>query len=132
MRCPGEGDEGYGGVVVDEHLPEVLSLNVKKLAAKICIINHLMSSKFSSSVDFHISEQQRGEKENSGKFSEAPASAATLAITPAQQLIYQDHDTATISWKTIISPRFKMRALILSTSPLYISEIYRIYSIISL
>ena len=99
-----------------------------------------MSSSFPPSVDFHISEQQRGEKENSGKFSEAPASAATLAITPAQQLIYQDHDTATIWWKTIVLLRFKMRALILSTLPLYQwysvscckSEMTRVYIIISL
>jgi len=32
VSCPGEGDEGDGGVVVDEHLPEVLALHVKELA----------------------------------------------------------------------------------------------------
>ena len=75
MRSPGEGNEGYGGVVVDEHLPEVLSLHVKKLAATISSI---------LCVYFYISE--RGGME-SGIFSEAPANRETLAITPAQQLI---------------------------------------------
>ena len=35
VSCPGEGDEGDGGVVMNKHLPEVLALHVKKLAAKI-------------------------------------------------------------------------------------------------
>ena len=32
VGCPGEHQEGDGGVVVDEHFPEVLPLNIKELA----------------------------------------------------------------------------------------------------
>ena len=35
VASPGEGDEEYCGVVVYEHLPEVLPLHVKELAAHV-------------------------------------------------------------------------------------------------
>ena len=37
MGGPGECDEENCGVVMNEHLPEVLPLNVKELAAHVCV-----------------------------------------------------------------------------------------------
>ena len=37
MGGPGECDEENCGVVVNEHLPEVLPLHVKELAAHVCV-----------------------------------------------------------------------------------------------
>ena len=48
MGGPGERDEENCGVVMNEHLPEVLPLHVKELAAHVCVLLLIADYKTSS------------------------------------------------------------------------------------